>query len=264
VPTLRELQDRFYRLVTAPVPVADALPAAGLGRADVDAWFLGDDRLDAVARLDVYGNMYFVRLRDVLAQIFPRLAELVGADGFHALVGDYLAACPPAHHSIDRAGARLPGFIAGHPVVDGRPWLADLAAVEWAENELHDGPDAAPLAIETLRATPPDELGDLRLGLIPCHARVRSGHDIGPIVSGAGDPPAPTPTTIAIWRPALTVKRRALGALEAPLIERVAAGLTVAELCEEVAARVGDDEAVATAFECLARWAGEGQLLARG
>jgi hypothetical protein len=77
----------------------------------------------------------------------------------------------------------------------------------------------------------------------------------------AADPPA-VPTTIAVWRPGLEVRRRALGPLEASLFERLARGLTVAELCELVADAVGDEEAVSTAFEHLGRWVAEGQLCA--
>ncbi len=264
-PTLAALEERFHRLVTAPVPVGAALPGAGLGPGDVDAWFLGDDRLDAIGRLDIYANMYFFRLRDALAEIYPRLSALVGDDGFHDLVTDYLVACPPAHPSIDRAGARLPGFVAGHELARARPWLADLAAVEWAMTELHGGPDATPLGLSELRAIAPEELGDVRLGLVPCHALVRSSHAIDTLLSegtadGAADPAAAA-TTIAVWRPGLVVQRRALSAIEAPLLERLAAGATVAEVCEAVAVMVGDEAAVATAFECLARWSGEGQLV---
>src|SRR5262249_9445657 len=153
-------------------------------RADVDAWFLGDARLDAVGRLDIYGHMYFFRLRDVLAEQFPRVAAALGEDGFHDFVTDYLVACPPGHPSIERAGARLPGFLAGHAFAAGRPWLAEVAAVEWAEAELHGGPDAKTLAPADLAAIPPEELGELRLELIPCHAFVRSSHAIEPPPDG--------------------------------------------------------------------------------
>jgi hypothetical protein len=258
MPTLRELEARFHRLVTAPVPVGEALPALGLERADVEAWFLGDDRLDAIRRLDIYANMYFFRLRDVLAEQFPRVAAAVGPDEFHNLITSYLVACPPGHPSIERAGARLPGYLAGHALAAERPWLADLAAVEWAEDELHRGPDATPLAPSDLASVPPEELGDVRLGLIPCHALVASTHAIEPEPDGE---PAAEPTTILVWRPALAVRRRALAPLEAALLPLVARGATVAELCEAVAASVGDDAAVATAFEHLARWTGEGLLV---
>src|SRR5262249_54882793 len=120
MPTLRELEERFHRLVTAPVPVAQALPAAGLERADVDAWFVGDERLDPIARLDIYANMSFFRLRDVLREQFPAVAAIAGDDAFHDFVTDYLVACPPGHPSIERAGARLPGYLAGHALAAGR------------------------------------------------------------------------------------------------------------------------------------------------
>jgi hypothetical protein len=260
-PSLAAFQERFYRLLTAPVPVARALAAVGLDRVDVEAWFAGDERLDAVERLDLYANMYFFRIRDILRDLYPRLLAVVGDDTFHDLVTDYLLACPPGHPSITRAGERFPGFIAGHGVAHQRPWLAHLAVVEWAIVELHDGPDAVPLDLETLRAAPPDALGALRLCLVPCHARVTSTHAVDRLLAGEPTDPPATPTTIAVWRPALEVRRRSLSPLEAPLFELLACGTNVAGLCEAVAAQVGDQAAVAVAFECLRRWASEGHLL---
>src|SRR4029077_16644916 len=60
---LKQLQSILYRLITAASGVAEGLaaernmPAGGL-----DALVLGDDRLTAEARVDIYANMYFYRL----------------------------------------------------------------------------------------------------------------------------------------------------------------------------------------------------------
>ena len=86
--------------------------------------------------------MVWSRIRDVLADLYPRLVAIVGDEALHDQVTDHLVACPPAHPSITRAGARLPAFVAGHAHARERPWLGDLAAIEWATVEVHDGPDA--------------------------------------------------------------------------------------------------------------------------
>ncbi|HEV2169709.1 MAG TPA: DNA-binding domain-containing protein, partial [Candidatus Binatus sp.] len=105
---LRNIESLLYRLITAPEGVRDGLgrerrlPAGGLG-AIID----GDDRLDAVDRLDIYANMYFYRLLDVLREDFPATAAVVGTDLFHNLVTGYLLEHPPTEPSIAYAGRYL-------------------------------------------------------------------------------------------------------------------------------------------------------------
>ena len=76
---------------------------------------MADAKLSAVDRLDVYANMYFFRMLDVLRDDYAKVVAVVGDDAFHNLVTDYLVACRPAHPSLREVGARLPGFLARHP-----------------------------------------------------------------------------------------------------------------------------------------------------
>src|SRR4051812_15686158 len=195
---LADIQARFYALVTAPEGVAQGLATAGLAAADLEAIVKGDGRLGAVARLDVYANMYFYRLLDVLRDAYPRLCAAVGDPTFHNLVTDYLVACPPAHPSIAFAGERLPSFLAGHPLAAERPWLVPLAVVDRTYVELFDGPDAEPLTLDQLRALPPAELATSSLRLVPCHRVLEHGFLLDPLwrapgqgEAGAGFPGGP-------------------------------------------------------------------------
>lgn len=111
---LADTQARFHALVTTREDVAAIAARDAAARAAVDAMVVGDDCLSAVERLDVYATMYFVRIHDVLRDEYARMAAVLGGEAFHALVTDYLQACPPAHPSLREAGARLPGFVEGH------------------------------------------------------------------------------------------------------------------------------------------------------
>src|SRR6185295_6948564 len=148
---LSDTQARFQALVTARDSVEAIVARDAQARASVEEMVVGDARLSAVDRLDVYAGMYFVRIHDVLAQELARTAAVLGAEAFHGLVTDYLAACPPSHPSLREAGARLPNFLAGHPLAAERPWLAELARLERARLEVFDGPDAAPVTMAALR-----------------------------------------------------------------------------------------------------------------
>jgi hypothetical protein len=264
---LADIQARFYALVTAPEGVAQGLATAGLAAADLEAIVKGDARLGAVARLDVYANMYFYRLLDVLRDAYPRLCAAVGDPAFHNLVTDYLVACPPAHPSIAFAGERLPSFLAGHPLAaaaaTGRPWLVPLAVVDRTYVELFDGPDADPLTLDQLRALPPAELATLSLRLVPCHRVLEHGFLLDPLWrtleegEAPADPPA-APETLLVWRRDVDVVHRVIHADERDLLGLAAAGTTVQALCERLA--VGEDEAGAAqkAFHLLGRWLADG------
>ena len=146
---LAELQARFHALVTAPESVAATLAARGAQAVgDVHELVVGDARLSAVERLEIYANMYFFRIRDVLRDEFPRTAALLGDSTFHDLVVDYLAAIPPRHPSLREVGARLPAFLAAHSTARARPWLAELARLERTRLELVDAPDAETLTLD--------------------------------------------------------------------------------------------------------------------
>ena len=70
---LAALQKLFHGLATAPEGVEPGLAQLGLTASDLSAVIAGDERLSAIERLDIYANMYFFRLLDVLRDDFPKL-----------------------------------------------------------------------------------------------------------------------------------------------------------------------------------------------
>jgi Putative DNA-binding domain len=260
--SLAEIQRRFYTLVTAADAVGKTLAARGQTLRDLEAMVVGDARLDAAARLDVYANMYFFRLLDVLRDAYPKLTAVVGDAAFHNLVTEYLQASPPAHPSIALAGDRLPQFLASHALAEVRPWLVPLAELERAYTEVFDGPDAETLSLDDVRALPPTRLTALPLSLVPCHRLLHHGFAIDPswrALEQAGEvvPPAPRPEDVLVWRQGVEVHHRPTGAGESALLALAARGTTVQHLCENIDARSIDDGAQKV-FHLLARWLADG------
>jgi hypothetical protein len=263
---LADTQAWFHRLVTARESVAALVEGDREARRALDELVAGDVRLPAAARLEIYADMYFARLRDVLREEYPRAVMLLGAAAFHELVVDYLRACPPSHPSLRELGARLPGFLAEHRVAAQRPWAAELARLERARLELYDGPDAPTLTIESLRARPPESFAALQLRLVPSHALLAVRFDLAALWR-ADDPaalvPRPAPGTVLIWRRELEVLHRPAGDEEAAWLRRIAGGgVTFEALCGDLAAGRSDAQAAAQAFELVGRWATDGLLRA--
>jgi hypothetical protein len=218
-PPLRSVQELFWRLITAPEGTGRG--AAALRRAgaleDEDLSFLvpTDARMTPVERVDVYADMYFYRLRDCLAEDFPKVAAHVGAARFHDLVTDYLLAHPPAHFSLRELGRRLPGFLETHALLGEFPVVADLARLEWARVDVFDESDAAPLSREEVIARAGAGPEEFRLALAPCvrllrvAARVlplwREPDSAGEVVAGATGVGA-----ALVWRRGFAVHHRSV------------------------------------------------------
>lgn len=175
-PPLRELQLLLWKLITAPEGVAagiDALRRRGeLASPELDFLVRGDARLDARSRLDVYADMYFYRLRDCLAEDYPKLLERIGPERFHNLVTDYLLAHPSKHPSLRELGRALPAFVAQQALASDFAEVADLARLEWARVDVFDESDAETLSRDSLLERAGADPG-FRLALGPATRRLR-------------------------------------------------------------------------------------------
>jgi hypothetical protein len=272
-PTLAELQRRFFELVTGQQGVAKELAARRIPEREVTDVIAGDARASAVERLDVYANMYFFRILDVLRADYPKLAAVLDGDAFHDLATDYLQAHPSRHPSLRFVGAALPGFLAAHRAAARRPWLAELAALEWARVDVFDRADAAAVSREALAALAPEGFAELALAPVPACALVPAAWAVEDLwralEAGDGDgaplpPPAPAPAghALLVWRRGVTVHHRPVEAGERFALERLLARTTFGTLCADLGEVLGSEPAAAElAARCLAQWLAD-ELLA--
>lgn len=296
---LAAVQSLFWELIAAPEgvrPGMETLRRRGdLAEADLSFMIRGDERLAAEDRLDIYASMYFYRLRDCLAEDFPKVAAVVGGAEFHNLATDYLLHHPSRHWSLRYLGAPFADFLAGHRLGVARRDLADLARLEWARIEMFDAADAAPLTRE--RATAAGM--DLTLALIPAATILSLRHNVAPLwraledagaagthgshsaavvaeeeefVAPALVPPAEErPLDLLVWRRAYRVAHRSIEPAEKACLEALAAGgLGLPALCELLLERrrgeaAGDEDGAAATremAELLGRWLADGLLRA--
>ena len=267
---LSETQRLLWSLITSPegVPKALAEPARGPGLARaLERTVRGDARLSAVERLDVYANMYFFRLLDVLKGDYPAVLAVTGDARFHNLVTDYLLVHVPSRPSLRYAGARLPDFLHTHSLRDGFPYLADLARLEWAMVDAFDAEDATVLSAGALGSIAPERWGDLRfrfhpsLQLLDCgwavhllRQRVDHGEEAG--VPNAEAVP------LCVWRRDFSVFHRVLRDPERRVIALLREGSDFASACAIAAETVGGEDAPQTVASFLATWLRDGLLSA--
>lgn len=123
--------------------------------------------LNRAERLSIYGEGYFLRLVDCLGANYETVKNVLGADLFDTLCRDYLARYPSRYKYIDGVGAELPAFIKRHAAAKGRPYLTELAALEWAVHEALYADDVPPLKPEKLAGLPPEQWAHARLAIDP-------------------------------------------------------------------------------------------------
>lgn len=258
---LRELQLRLRRLFAGPLPESDDDLAHLISHLPVS----GDHRLPPAQRVRIYAGMYFLRLRDALAEDYAALRHALGAAKFDALVRAYVAAHPSDRPSLRDLGRHLPSFVARRPELLHAPWHGDLARFEWAMVEAFDAPDEAVLAATDLEALAAERWPGLRLvpvrSLVVVAAaapvdtlreRLRADESIDGVVI--------EPVLLRVWRQDLTVFHRRMDAVEGDALRRIDRGVTFAALCDWLGERMGEDAATAEALRLLGRWIEDGLL----
>jgi len=180
VSALRELQQTFAGAILD-------------GRADELVARVRSGGLAGAERVQIYRNNAFVSLTQALADVYPVVARLVGADYFAQLARAYIRAHPSRSGNLHDFGRELPLFARALPEARALPYLADVAALEWAYHKVFHAEEAAPLDLGRLAMVPEAEHGRLRFRLHPATRLVASRYPIYAIWEANQDDDRHTP-----------------------------------------------------------------------
>jgi hypothetical protein len=249
-PSLYEVQRLFWESV-AVQPGRDSIAPAFV------RLVRGYDDSDRKTRIGVYADAYFLRLRDVLREDFPRLAALVGPAQFDEVVKGYLEAFPSRWPSVRHLGHALSEFLRHG--TDTPKCLADLAELEWARIEVFDAPDAECVTIEDFISVPADAWPALRFSAIPAIKTLRAQYPVHHLWSGGKSLEVTAAETwLRVWR------ANDCRVFHAPMDERESAALTkmissepFAAICETFA-DLPEAEAAQESAALLVRWIEDG------
>jgi hypothetical protein len=154
---LRELQTRFADALFDCVDVAD---------------------VDVPDHVEIYRNNLREGFIKALAIAFPVIEKLVGADYFRRLALDFLAAYPSRAGNLHHIGAPFARFLHERFAHTEYVYFEDVAALEWAHQQVLIAADAKPITAEDLAAVNPADYESLRFDLHPAAALVRSAFPI--------------------------------------------------------------------------------------
>jgi hypothetical protein len=124
----------------------------------------------ASMRLAIYYEAYRLRLIEALESNYPVLHAWIGDKDFEELGLAYLQTHPSRYFSIRYFGHRLPEYLAREQAYRDKPYLHEMAALEWAISEAFDAHDSVAVTIDDMAAIPPETWPAMHLQL---HASVR-------------------------------------------------------------------------------------------
>ncbi len=191
--------------------------------------------------MDVYRNNRRVVLKSMLSSVYRIVAQIVGDDFFQALIHRYVHTQPSLSGNLHRYGDKLPTLLRTMPEAAGLPYLADVAALEWAWHSTYYAPDNADFDMARLVAVAPEAFARLGFVLAPALQLLRSDYplyaiwqrhqpecEVEQVDLGSGG------QCVALWRPLGQVQIRPLSQGEFQLLLALQQGASLEQAVESL------------------------------
>ena len=165
MPVLREIEERAYRAIVH----ADASYLA--------PFIVGDD-IPAESRIQVYQNNARESFIKTLAASYPVVMRLVGEACFRSLAVQYMRRHPSRSGDLQGYGRWFPAYLElcySHSEYD---YLADVARLEWACEEVRTAALAGSIDLDGLARIPETHYPGLRFWLHPAHRVISSQYPV--------------------------------------------------------------------------------------
>jgi hypothetical protein len=187
-----------------------------------------------VKRFAVYRNNVAVGLGRALANRFPVVEKLVGADFFAVMARAFIAKSRPSSPILTAYGDAFPDFIAKFAPAAGVPYLADVARLEAAWTGAYHAADCDPLEASALLALDAEAIASAQLVSHPAAAMVISDFPVGSIwqahqVQAFGTASMSGSECVLVVRPGFDVGVHILPARDAVFAEALFDGITIGE-----------------------------------
>ena len=238
---------------------------------DMRAWLeTGSDvvaaRFDATAAsgLKVYQNNYRAQLVACLEASFPQTLAWLGGEAFHQAVVAHIERIAPSSWTLDAYPLGFPRTLRSLYPDDAE--VAELAMLEAALDEAFVGPDADPVAADTLQAIDWDRA---QVTFVPtlelCTLTTNAPAIRTALLAGETPPGAQNildDSALLVWRHAMVSRFRPVEALERDAIVLMQSGMRFARLCEVLVDRCGEAAGIALAGRYLGQWLADGLVAA--
>jgi hypothetical protein len=229
---------------------------------------IGNAKVSAPRRLAIYYDAYRLRLLEALDSNYPVLHAWMGNDEFEKLGLAYLEAHPSTHFSIRYFGHRLCEFLASAETYRDKPYLGEMAALEWAMSEAFDAPDSPGVGLDAMASIPPEAWPEMRLALHASVHRLDLRWNVPAIWKAIKEDQAPEepsasewPQPWLVWRQDLKIFFRSLSVDEAWAIDAARAYEPFASICEGLVEWIDAQNVALHAAGLLKRWTIDGMIV---
>lgn len=161
----------------------------------------------AAKRLTLYRDGISALHANALANAYPVVRALVGADYFGQLARAYGQKCPSRSGDLHDFGADLAQFCSGHAGAQELRYLADVASLEWLVHRARFAADTEPVTHGEIAALGPSDLLNARFALAPACAWMFSRFAVASLWRAHQREGLPMPTDIELGETVLVVRR---------------------------------------------------------
>lgn len=197
------------------------------------------DTISAAARLRVHRHHVGRSLVEALASTFPTVQAIVGEAFFQTMAKGFVLREPPTQPVLSEYGEGFPAFISDYRLAAALPYLADMAALDWALTQAFHAPLEDRLTAANLAGLPAERLFDLKLALAAGSALLRSPYPIDRIWHASQPGTTAASVSLAEGAASVLVLRRpddaAFASLDPPdaaFVAALAAGASLGEGAE--------------------------------
>jgi hypothetical protein len=261
--SLRARQEWFARAVMSP----ETMPAPSVS--ETDRVLTSGPHLSSLDRLEVYRRAYHGRLVECLADDYPALQASLGDPAFERIARAYIARYPSTSPNLNAYGGRMAEFCESEAPLERpavRPFLTDLASLEWAIVEVIHAPGAEPLTLAGLSDVPIEQWADARLATTPAFRLLRFRYPVNLHFQAFREGrrpavPEAAASAAAVYRNTRTIWRMDLTDPMFDLLGALASGDTLGASLERAAAAfadVGEDVAVTRVMAWFREWVQSG------
>ena len=198
--------------------------------------------LSSFERLDIYREMYLLRMEEALASDYPALKHYLGDEEFMRMVARYVEVYPSRSYTLNRLGDHLLEFLATIGDLPKPDFCRDLARLELALTGVFDAGETAPLTAQAVQAVPQDAWETVRLKPIEAFRLLEFNYPVSRYL-GFVDEENPVPrlarkkTWVVAYRSNYSVHRMDLTQPAYELLSALASGQTVGDAIVSVMTR---------------------------
>ena len=184
MPSLREVQAAFCEAIRTE----DATAIAAMVVAD---------GIEPQHRIQVYRNNHRLAALGTLQATYPVIERLGGADWFRQSALRYQLAHPSRCGDLQYLGEDYAAFLRADLAGTTYAWFADVAALEWAYQQVLTAAESAPVDVSVLQSVSPEDYERLLFVPRPALALVESPYPIFAIWhANQGSSPAGEPVRL--------------------------------------------------------------------